>query len=91
MRHLLFTDPGCDCALEGTGAPGNRGIVIVWSSLVFCPLHQAAPKLLTALTEITKAASLVEANWEGSGLSEAVRFLLARRNEARAILAKLKA
>jgi len=45
-----------------------------------------APQLVSALREFVSAASLVEANWEGSGLAEAVRFMLARRDEATELL-----
>ncbi len=43
-------------------------------------------RLRTILRDFVQAASLVEANWESSGLAEAVRFLLARRDEANAVL-----
>jgi hypothetical protein len=52
-------------------------------------LMVVAPKLLQMLQEITAAAYLVEENWEGSGLAEAIRFLLARRDEAHELLEKL--
>jgi len=49
-------------------------------------MHADAATVAGVLGDLVGAASLVESNWEGGGLAEAVRFLLARRDEARAFV-----
>jgi hypothetical protein len=54
--------------------------------LTECRGHADGSKTLDALRDLFGAANLVEANWEGAGLAEAVRFLLVQRDEAQPLL-----